>query len=458
MKKSNIIIVSIATVLLIINIILYQSMPKIELKGNNVEEVLVNTSYIDPGFTLKGKGKVEVIDNTNYKKIGDYEITYKTKYLFMNIEAKRIIKIIDNQSPIITLNGTDVKVCPNKEYEELGFKAIDNYDGDITDKVKITKYDNKITYEVKDSSNNLGTITRNIKIVDDEVPIINLNGNKVMTIYVGNKFTEPGYNASDNCDEDITNKVEVSGYVNTNVAGTYKKTYKVSDLSGNTTSVTRTIIVKKYKEANGKIIYLTFDDGPTSITNKILDVLKEENVKATFFVAGYPNTAILKREYNEGHTIALHTATHDYKTVYSSVDAYFNDLNTISKRVYNAVGFEPKIIRFPGGSSNTVSRNYSKGIMTTLTREVQNRGYTYFDWNVSSGDASSIKYSADGIYNNVINGIRNNKESIVLMHDLNSKTSTLGALRNIIRYGKENGYEFRRITEDTRPVHHGVNN
>ena len=134
------------------------------------------------------------------------------------------------------------------------------------------------------------------------------------------------------------------------------------------------------------------------------------------------------------------------------------DLNNVSNSVYNSIGIHPKIIRFPGGSSNTISKNYSNGIMSRLTNEVINRGYTYFDWNVDSNDAGGDGYNSNKIYNNVINGLSHSKTNIVLMHDSESHSASVDALRNIIKYGKNNGYTFKAITSDTPIVRHGVNN
>ena len=165
---------------------------------------------------------------------------------------------------------------------------------------------------------------------------------------------------------------------------------------------------------------------------------------------------LIKRAYDEGHTIALHTASHNYSIVYASVDSYFNDLNIVSERVKNITGVESKIIRFPGGSSNTVSRKYSSGIMSYLTSEVLKRGYRYYDWNVSSGDAAGGSPTASMIYDNVVSNLSKNRVNMVLMHDI--KTYTRDALRDIIRYGKENGYVFDKITQDTEMITQRVNN
>ena len=207
---------------------------------------------------------------------------------------------------------------------------------------------------------------------------------------------------------------------------------------------------------NKGVIYLTFDDGPNEgTTNVILDILKEEGVKATFFVTCKGPDELIKREYKEGHTVALHTASHDYATVYASDDAYFNDLKRVQDRVKNLTGFESKIVRFPGGSSNTISRRYSSGIMSRLTTELLNRGYKYYDWNISSGDAGSTT-DPSGVYSNVVNSLRTDRANMILMHDI--KSYTRDALRDIIRYGKNNGYRFERITLDTEMVTQRVNN
>lgn len=206
-------------------------------------------------------------------------------------------------------------------------------------------------------------------------------------------------------------------------------------------------------------IYLTFDDGPSYLTADILDILKEEGVKATFFIEGIYGDDygyLMQRIVDEGHTIAIHCYTHDYSVVYRSPSAYFNDLYAAKNIVANLTGVDSRILRFPGGSSNTVSRNYSPGIMTYLTQEVQNRGFHYFDWNVSSGDTAKI--GAGGVYNSVVAGLDGKPVLVVLMHDRSGNEQTRDALWSIIQYGKSNGYAFDRIRMSTPQIHHSVAN
>ena len=218
---------------------------------------------------------------------------------------------------------------------------------------------------------------------------------------------------------------------------------------------------EKQEEANATgIIYLTFDDGPTSSsTPVILDILKKRGIKATFFVLHYSdeNEQYIKREKEEGHTIALHGYTHTYSEIYQSSDACMENFRRIGEQVYNTTGLKTKIIRFPGGSSNTISRRYCRGVMTELVERVTNDGYRYFDWNVDSDDAGRAKNSQD-IYNNVTSGIKPERENVVLMHDFAENHKTIDALDDIITWGIEQGYVFRPITEETPMVTHGVNN
>ena len=161
---------------------------------------------------------------------------------------------------------------------------------------------------------------------------------------------------------------------------------------------------------------------------------------------------LVKRAYEEGHSIGLHTYTHQYNTVYKSVDAYFDDLNKVSDRVKRITGVESKLIRFPGGSSNTVSK-FNPGIMTTLAREVELRGYKYFDWNVASGDTGTT--NTDKIVNNVIKSLRKGN-NVVLQHD--TKKYSVEAVSQIIEYGLANGYVFAPLGVTSPTVHHTIAN
>ena len=316
------------------------------------------------------------------------------------------------------------------------------------------KRDNKYTYSVVDSSGNKTKLIRRIVKKDRTKPHLTLNGDQIVNIVRGENYLESGYTAIDNCEGDITSRVEVDGVIDINTVGSYKLTYRVSDSSNNEVVLTR--IVNVLEPSKKGVIYLTFDDGPKDgTTNIILNILKEEGIKATFFVTNNGPDELIKREYDEGHTVALHTATHDYSAVYLSEGAYFNDLESVQRRVENITGYKSMLIRFPGGSSNTISRKYNVGIMSRLTSEVQKRGYKYYDWNISSGDAGQTNTS-EGVYQNVVSQLSHDRVNMILMHDI--KPYTRDALRGIIKYGKENGYIFDKITDSTEMVVQRVNN
>lgn len=462
---------SFLVITLIVSILLTFFVPNVRLLGDRVITIKLNESYQDMGVEATYHGKdisSEVVINkdVNTSRVGTYEVSYKVKKGLFEVVKIRKIKVIDDIAPIINLEG-DLKVslCPGKKFTEIGFSATDNYDGDITSKVEIKETEEKIIYTVKDSSGNKTTVSREFVRVDNEKPKITLKGSKVLYIDKGGVYNEPGFIASDNCEGDVTNIVQVDGKVDTNEPGTKQVKYKVIDKAGNETVETRTVYVKYpsvdapqgiYKNS---MIYLTFDDGPSNVTGEILDILKKKNVKATFFVINHSNDLnyLIKREYNEGHTVALHSYTHQYNYVYSSIDNYFNDLNKISEKVKSITGETPKIIRFPGGGSNTISKQYSKGIMKVLTNEVLARGYHYFDWNVDCGDAGGAKNKTD-VYNNVVNHLSHNQTNVVLMHDFQNNYKTLEALSDIIDYGIANGYTFAAIDMNTPLVRHRVNN
>lgn len=403
----------------------------------------------------------------NAEVLGNYEIKYTVSY--KNITETKIItvRVVDTEAPVITLvSDPEHYTRPTDSYEEEGYSAVDNYDGDITEKVEVSESRGVVSYTVEDTAGNKTTVTRKIVYNDKVPPVITLSDGDIR-IAVGGVYTEPGYRAVDDCDGDITEKVEVSGEVDTKTAGKYVLEYTVADSFGNVGTAKRTVTV--YSKSSGmqiseetpvsgdKTVYLTFDDGPGQYTAKLLDILDKYNAKATFFVTnqfpGYRD--MIGEEARRGHTVAIHTYSHQYGDVYASEEAYFADLEKMAAICREQTGVSPKIIRFPGGTSNTVSRNISKGIMTRLAKAVGEKGYLYCDWNVSSGDTDGAKTSSE-IAANVIGGIKNRKTSVVLQHDIHG--ISVDAVEEILAWGTANGYKFLAMNESSPMVHHGINN
>ena len=189
-----------------------------------------------------------------------------------------------------------------------------------------------------------------------------------------------------------------------------------------------------------KIIYLTFDDGPSDrVTPKILDILKEENVPATFFIVGTQaekRKNIVKREYDEGHTVAVHSFSHKYKEIYSSPEALLNDIEKCNELICAITGEYSHFYRFPGGSFS---------LRPELITAVANSGYYYVYCNASFRD-SEFKYpTAYKLYKAALNTVSNPQKIIMLAHDTTDKSTTVRALRDVITHFKAQGYKFKKF-------------
>ena len=199
------------------------------------------------------------------------------------------------------------------------------------------------------------------------------------------------------------------------------------------------------------VIYLTFDDGPSANTDRILDVLKQEEVKATFFVTGRTNTTDLermKRIVAEGHTIGMHSYSHNYTKIYSSVEAFLDDMYPIFMQIKETTGETPVIFRFPGGSINA----YNGDIYQEIIAEMMRRGFVPWDWNISAQDATAKKVTSAQITANVTARAAKVNRGVVLMHDSAAKTATASAVKNIIRELKNKGFTLDKITPELKPI------
>lgn len=308
------------------------------------------------------------------------------------------------------------------------------------------------------------TVTRTVRVMKVEPSVLELLGEAEMTLTVGTAFEDPGYLATDCTGQDVTAQVQVSGSVDMSRCGSYELTYSVTDRAGHVTTAHRTVIVEPVKQPDvvqpgGKVIYLTFDDGPGAYTRQLLDVLEKYNAKATFFVVGSSRRQdagdLLRAIVAGGHGIGIHTMTHDYGEIYASEEAYLKDLHGMQELIRQETGVTTTIMRFPGGSSNTISKKYCSGIMSKLVRRVTELGFQYFDWNVDSDDAGRAR-DAQTVYQNVTSGAGGFKNAVVLQHDV--KAYSVEAVEQIIQWGLANGYSFQALTPNSPVCHHGVNN
>ncbi len=423
------------------------------------------TAYADPGIAATYDGKpveAEVqCQLPDFSLLGTYQIQYTATYDGQILKLERTVQVVDTQAPVLTLITIPGHITGVGEaYQDEGCTAVDNYDGDISDRIAAVEEDGVMTYTVTDSSGNTASITRTIVYTDILPPKINLLGEATVTISAGSEYQEPGFTATDDVDGDLTASVVVTGEYDNLAPGSYTRTYTVQDEQGNTATAVRTIVVEPLRNPDtvypeGKVIYLTFDDGPSQYTPKLLDILAKYNVKATFFVVGSYYLEYLDDIADAGHSIGIHSDTHVYSQIYSSEEAFFKDFYAIREKIHKHTGIWTTLCRFPGGSSNRVSKNYCKGIMTRLTKEVEARGFQYFDWNVVSGDAGDTQ-STDQIFKNVTSGIKGRDYTIVLQHDIFDYS--INAVERIIQWGLANGYTFLPLDPTSPTAHQKVMN
>lgn len=465
---------SIATAFTVIAAMLFvyfSDQPVFTINGDKDMVIPVFSEYKEEGATATFRdedltGRITMIGGVDTATVGKYNIEYEFTHRGKIYRAKRKISVVDNEKPVITLKGeAEITISSIDFYSESGATATDNYSGDLTEhitteKTKVEKNKYKITYSVADSSGNIGVAERIINIKDIVKPIISSDKGAYINVPLGDNFIAPTVTATDDLDGDITGKIESKGSVNTSATGVYNMIYSVTDNAGNKATLTVQVYVYIPDDPSLSRIYLTFDDGPSSnVTPRVLDILKNNNIKATFFINGYSEDKlpIVRRIIDEGHTLAIHGTSHDYASIYSSVDNCINNINSLRDTVYNQTGYTCTVMRFPGGSSNQVSKQYCRGVISNSAPRLIAGGWRYFDWNVDSGDAKG-KMGSGYIANSVKNGLKKGRANVVLMHDHSSKSTTADALQDIINYGNQNGYIFCRIDENTPDVRHNIAN
>jgi len=470
-KKNLYIVIGIVLaiiVLLATFFVVGKSVAVAEVSISEDEKVTVEygSSWQDPGaegkYTfpvlsfLDIKQQAETSDSVDTKKIGEQKITYSFDHWGKHSEATRSVTVVDTTGPEITLETkTGYYTKPNTEYEEEGFKAIDAHDGDVTESVVRTVEKDKVIYTATDSFGNQTTVERKIPYDDRVAPEITLEGGEEIEWLLATPFTD-SFSATDDVDGDITDKVKITGSVDIYAIGDYKLQYEVTDSYNNKTKAERTVHVISKNDSEEKYVYLTFDDGPYKYTERLLDILDKYDVKATFFVTawyGYPE--MIGEEFRRGHSVGVHTYDHKYEKLYASDEAFWEDFENIQALIEEQTGQRTKIMRFPGGSSNEISKKYNSGIMTRLVEQVEEKGYTYFDWNVTSGDAGETTDS-EVVTQNIIEQIEERSHSIVLCHDV--KEYTVDAIEDVIVFCLKNGYTLLPLTENSPTAHHRVNN
>lgn len=234
---------------------------------------------------------------------------------------------------------------------------------------------------------------------------------------------------------------------------TFNENVKSKELQNTVRPIRDLTAYQKELNQDKKVIYLTFDDGPSSIvTNKILDILKENDVRATFFVIGNQIDGledVLKRIHSDGHSIGLHTYTHKFKRIYSNRNTFIKEMIQSREKINEVIGVSPNIIRFPGGSQKRLTKTYLS--------KLHSYNFKIYDWNMETVDGLKPKASPDRLYRDATKGSEELSTIILLLHCDYMHKNTCRALPRIIKYYKDKGYEFKPITEDTPELYFPIN-
>lgn len=201
-------------------------------------------------------------------------------------------------------------------------------------------------------------------------------------------------------------------------------------------------------------VYLTFDDGPSAVTEQVLNTLDKYNAKATFFVLGSDDEyihSLYRQIVRRGHTLAMHSYSHDYAKIYDSTGAFVEDMNRLYTVLEEVTGESPVLFRFPGGANN--DRLVKKDKSGELIEEMTSRGFIYHDWNASGEDAAFLPPTKEQIAQSVISTVGGKKHAVVLLHDSANKSTTADALPAIIETLEGKGYKFDKLTSATKPIH-----
>ena len=303
-------------------ILLYSSNPVIEINqdydpSSNIQQVFYHAD-----------SDVKISGNVNTAKVGEYTITYQLN----NYKKTCIISVKDTQAPVLKVKSYKTDLVEDVKPEAFVKSVKDDSKVTLSFKGKVSKdTEQTVTIVAKDVYGNYTMKDAKLTLVEDhKKPVIEKS---TIHVYTGSK---PNYKSYLKITDDLDQKPKIkidSSNVNTKKDGTYKLSVTATDRSGNKAKAKIKVIVEQPK----KVVYMTFDDGPSENTDKILKILKKYDAKATFFVTGNNQkyNSSIKKAYKQGNTIALHTYTHDYATVYSSTDAYFEDLQKISDMVKN---------------------------------------------------------------------------------------------------------------------------
>ncbi len=440
------------------------------MNGPAEMELAAGEQYLEPGCRavsagLFGEGRRELpltaSGEVDGGTPGDYTRVYTARWHLREYRAERLVHVTDRTPPVITLQYRE-GYAPSwlDGYDEEGYTARDDIDGDLTAQVERRVIGDTVEYTVTDAAGNRCRVVREIPY-SVGFPRIEPAGGVEPEIPAALRFEDAGAAAYDSMGNDLSAYLHTEGTVDPTRPGSYERVFSITNRRGETVSVGQRVhvipaVLPEPEIPEERTIFLTFDDGPGPFTARLLDLLKEYGVKASFFVTcrSPEYFDLVGRAFREGHAIGAHSASHDYYEIYASEQAYYADFEACQEMIFAQTGQYASFFRFPGGSSNTVSR-FNEGIMTRLTAAMNAMGYQYFDWNVDSDDAGNTR-STRGVLKNVESGCEGETVCVVLQHDV--KPWSVEAVREIIEWGLENGYRFETLSMTSPPAHHPLAN
>lgn len=406
---------------------------------------------------------IEVDDcQVQYDTIGKYTVYYTVN----GFHYTSVVIVEDIEKPIVVVR--DVEIDLGMEVSAQDFiVSIEDDSVVVISFVENYVFDCQGVFDisvlVEDIYGNFTVESATLTILEEDTAVPEFDAMLDLFIEINSSVNYlEGIHCRDN--QDPNPQVEViKSEVNLSVEGTYLVYYCCKDRSGNESFFTREAhvvsnrIIGNFLQSETKTVYLTFDDGPSEYTLAVLDILEKYNIQATFFVIGsnIEYLHLIEEIEKRGHTIGLHSFHHEYDEIYTSVEDYLEDFTQIALYCKDVIGYIPRYIRFPGGSSNEISKLYSQGIMSRLVEKMNALGFQYYDWNVTSGDGSA-NVPTNSIIEQSIGSTLNN--IILLLHDANKKQTTVDALESIIQYYLDEGYEFSGIHDESYVYHHNVSN
>ncbi len=426
---------------------------EVKLRGDREVFVEYGEDYEDPGadawfVNLDGSREpLELTPSTvDTKVLGTTEVNYNVVRDGETLASvSRFVTVWDTTPPEITLLD---------EPGDHDYLAVDNYDGDISAWLVRQDAGDRIVYTVRDSSGNEARAERM------KAPALEFEGGDDIQLPADYRLAELGVSAHDMFGRDLTDRIRVEGQIIPWKPGNYELNYSVKDDFGRSSTATRHVEVVKVNlpetALQEKVIYLTFNGGPSRLTDDLLDMLAKYDVKVTFFVSySNPDCAdLIGRAYREGHSIGLYCYEQNTGVLYASEASYFKSFDKMEEIIREQTGEYTRLVRFVGGSSNTVSVDSNSNIMGALARDLTNMGYRYYDWNIQpENDACDYNAAFLTMRYDVERICGEGKEApVVLLHDTGSWNILAAEL--MIQWGLENGYTFKGIDMTSPEVHH----